>query len=578
MTEKTDKLINSFANFFVMDKFRKAIVGLLKNELPLTEKEIELLVEKPKNPALGDYAFPCFVLAKPLRDDPQRIAAELKQKLKTHKLIKKVENRGAYINFFVSKDCFAAAVLEAVLRQKERYASLNLKNKHALIEHSSINPNASPHVGRARNALIGDALARILRFAGYKTETHFYVNDVGKQIAILVLGCDKKKPAFDKLLNVYVAINKKIEQNPALKKEVFELLYRLEKGDKEVKKRFRETVEVCIRGQSKIFSEIGIAFDFFDYESDYLWSGETKNMLEKLKKTGRVFVDEENRNVLDLSGFGLAMKAPLFVLTRADGTSLYSLRDIAYTIDKLKRGKDKNIIVLGEDHKLYYQELSAALSLLGYKAPEVVHYSFVLLKESRMSTRHGAVVLLEDFLQEAFEKAKREITKRNPKIASSELNKLAKIIGYGAVKYSVLKVSPEKNVVFDWEQALSFEGDSAPYIQYAYARIQSILRKHGKPLVNADYSKLTEAEEQELIRLIGDFPEMVQDSIRTLKPHIIASHAYSLAEKFNEFYHKHTVLKAGEETKRARLVLISCTAQVLKTALSLLGIEAPKRM
>lgn len=537
-----------------MDKFEKAIVQLLVDELPLPAEEIEQLLEKPKNKEMGDYAFPCFVLTKILRDDPVRIAAELKQKLKGHKLVKAVENRGPYINFFISREYIVKETLEAVASLKDKYGAGAQKGR-ALVEHTSTNPNASPHVGRARNSLLGDSLARILKFAGYKTEAHFYVNDVGKQIAMLVYGSGKKKPAFSELLKLYIDTNKKVEQDPALEKKIFELLSKLEKGDSETKKRFREIVETCIKGQSTILSEIGIKFDSFDYESDYLWGGETKEILGKLKKAGKVFVDEEGRNVLDLKGFDLAMKSPVFVLTRADGTTLYGLRDIAYTMHKLELAKDRNIVVLGEDHKLYFEELSAALQLLGCKAPEVLHYSFVLLNDGKMSTRYGTVVLLEEFMSEAVEKARQEIRKRNPEMKSAELEKLARVIGYGALKYSILKVSPEKNVSFDWEQALSFEGDAAPYIQYAYARIRSILRKRGKSQANADYAELKEDSELELVQMISEFPQKAEDASQMLKPHVIAGYAYLLAEKFNGFYHQHSVLQADGE-KRSRRGLL----------------------
>ncbi len=558
-----------------MDKFKEEIIKLLKKEL---KQDIEL--EVPPNPEFGDYAFPCFALAKVFKKNPNDIAYEISQKLKKTDLIEKIETKGPYINFFVNKSDLTENTLEEIQKKKEKYGFSSLgKGKKVLIEHTSINPNASPHVGRARNALIGDAVARLLKSQSYNIETHYFVNDVGKQIAMLVLGAKNKKVTFEGLLKIYIEINNKIEKNPELEKEVFELLHKLEQGDKEVKKKFKDIVDVCIKGQSEIFSDINIKYDKFDYESDYLWSKETDEVLKKLEKTGKLFTDDEKRKVLDQKEFNLAMKSPVFVLTRADGTSLYPLRDIAYTIGKIKKGYDRNIIVLGEDQKLYFQQINAALQLLGYKAPEVVHYSFVLLKTGKMSTRKGNLVLLEEFMSEAVKKAKEEIKKRNEDVQAKELEKLAKSIGYGAIKYSILKVSPEKNVIFEWDSALSFEGESAPYIQYAHARICSIFNKYGKKLPpKVELSSLVEPAEAELIKQLAEFPEMVDKATEHLQPHLIANYIYNLAKTFNEFYHSCQILKEDEHLKNARLYLISCVRQVLENGLGVLGIEAPEHM
>lgn len=561
-----------------MDKFKEEIIKLLKKEL---KQEIDL--EVPPDPEFGDYAFPCFSLAKVMKKSPNDIAYEISRKLPKAAMIDKIEAKGPYINFFLNKSDLAKDTLHEIHKKKERYGfSSKGKGKKVLMEHTSINPNASPHVGRARNALIGDSITRLLRLNSYNVETHYFVNDVGKQIAMLILGTGDKKVGFKDLLDVYIKVNQKLEKNKGMEKEVFGLLHKLEQGDKETKKKFKDIVDVCIKGQVEIFSDLNINYDKFDYESDYLWSKETSNVLKKLESTKKLFVDDEKRKVLDQKEFNLAMKSPVLVLTRADGTSLYPLRDIAYTIDKIKKGYDRNIIVLGEDQKLYFQQIKAALQLLGYKAPEVVHYSFVLLRTGKMSTRKGNLVLLEDFMEEAVKKAREEIKKRNKGLKHDELEKLAKMIGYGAIKYSILRVSPEKNVIFDWESALSFEGESAPYIQYAHARICSIFKKYGKKAAKdadkADLSCLVEPSELELIRQLAEFPAAVEKSAEHLQPHLIANYIYCLSRSFNEFYHSCQILKAEEYIKEARLFLISCVSQVLENGLSILGIDAPEHM
>jgi len=553
-----------------MDMFKAVIIDFLKKETNLENIELEI----PPSPEMGDYAFPCFVLAKEWKKAPNEIAQELSKKFKPNNLISEVKVVGPYLNFFVNKNKIAEKTIKDVLKQREKYGSTNIgKGKKMLVEHTSINPNASPHVGRARNALIGDAIVRILKFQGYKVETHYFVNDVGKQVAMLVLGAEgKKNVTFNDLLNIYIEINKKIEESPDLEKKVLELLNLLEKGDKKTREKFEKIVKICVKGQVGIFSELGIKYDFFDYESKYLWDRKTEETLKRLEKTGKLFIDGFNRWVLDQKGYGLGMKIPILVMTRGDGTSLYPLRDIAYNLEKLKKGD--NIVVLGEDQKLYQEQIADVLKELELKPPRVVHYSFVLLQDGKMSTRKGNLVLLEDFMKEALDKASEELKKRYNKVDK----KAAKIIAYGAVKYGILKVSPEKNVVFNWQQALSFEGETSPYIQYAYARISSILKKSKKTNLKADLKLLKEKEESELIKLLSDFPQIAAKASKDLKPHLAANFLYSLAQKFNEYYHIHQVLKADEKVRDARILLISSVGQVIKNGLALLGISVLEKM
>ena len=553
-----------------MDEFKEAIIKFLKKETNIESIELEA----PPSSEMGDYAFPCFILAKELKKSPNEIAQELSKKFRPSNLISGAKVIGPYLNFFVNKNEIAESTIKEVLKKKDEYGSSNIgKGKKILVEHTSINPNASPHVGRARNALIGDSIVRILQFQSYKVETHYFINDVGKQVAMLVLGAEEKKSVgFDDLLKIYIDINKEIEENPELEKKVLGLLNLLEKGDKKIKQRFEKIVKTCVNGQLNILSELGIKYDFFDYESKYLWDKKTEEALKRLEKTGKLFIDGFNRWILDQKGYGLGMKVPVLVLTRGDGTSLYPLRDIAYNLDKLKKGD--NIIILGEDQKLYQEQIAAVLKELELKLPRVVHYSFVLLQEGKMSTRKGNLILLEDFMREAVNKASGELKKRYNEVD----NKSAKIIAYGAIKFGILKVSPEKNVIFDWDQALSFEGETAPYTQYAYARISSILKKNKKANLKADLKLLAEKEEIELIKLISNFPEIISKATNDLRPHLIAAYLYSLAQKFNEYYHLHQILKADEKIKDARILLINAIRQVIKNGLNLLGINVLEKM
>ncbi len=350
----------------------------------LNKKGFSPVFETPKNPEFGDFAIACFTFAKEQKKNPMELAKELATELQNHFPKLKITATGPYINFLLDKKEVAKSVLERIFKEQEKYGS----QKHhgsALIEHTSTNPNAPPHLGRARNALIGDSIARLWKFNGYETKVHYFVNDIGKQVAMLVLGTvGKKNLTFQCMLEEYININKKVEENPELEKEVLGLLNKFESGDKPTIELFNHVVKICIDGQKEILAELGILFDSFDFESEFIFQKKTDDVLTRLKKTDKLFTDDDGRTCLNLDGFNLPSKNPVLVLTRADGTSLYQLRDIAYTEWKLKQSTGRNLIVLGEDQKLYFRQVSAAMSILKQKAPEVIHYSFVLLSEGKM--------------------------------------------------------------------------------------------------------------------------------------------------------------------------------------------------
>jgi len=539
--------------------FKNSLLINLKKQL---NQEIQL--EKPPKEEFGDLSLPCFKIGNP---------QEIIKKINLPNYIKKAEIKGPYINFFFKKEMIAENIINQILKEKDKFGSKSLgKRKKILIEHTSINPNASPHLGRARNAILGDSIVRMLKFQDYRIETHYLVNDIGKQIAMLVLAAKGKNPSFSGLLKLYISFNKKLEKNEGLEKEVFYLLNKVENNDKKTISLFKKIVNIAVKGQTKILKELNIKFDKFDYESSYLTK--TNSLLNKLKEKNKLFTDQENREVVNLSGFHLPMEHPFMPLTRADKTTLYPLRDVAYTIDKLSKS-EKNLLVLGEDQKLYFQQIKAILSILGYKSPDVIHYSFVLLKTGRMSTRQGNLILLGDLMKEAKTKAINEIKKRHKSVKN--IDKLAEIIAHGAIKYTLLKTSSEKNIVFDMEKALSFDAESAPYIQYTFARSNSILKK-AKIIKKPDFKSLITKEEISLINKLNEFPQTVAEASSSLKPHIITSYTLSLAQIFNEFYQTSPILTEKEPIRSTRLKIILAYKQVIRNALDLLGIELPEFM
>ncbi len=552
-----------------MKKYAKLIEEYLQNRF----EDMRFHFTRPPSIELGDLSLPCFALAKKFKTNSMDIANELKEVFDTFSYIDQAVAKGGYVNFYFNRSQVIEDTLVEINLKKEQYGSnLSGIGKTALIEHTSINPNASPHVGRARNALIGDVLVRLMTFEGYNVDTHYFVNDVGKQIAMLVYATrNQEEITFEELLQLYVNINEEVKHNPQIEEELFVLLYAFENGDESVRKAFRNIVDICIKGQVGLFNDLGITYDTFQYESDYIFNDTLKELLEQLRGTGKLEEDEQDRLVLNQEEYNLPTKAPYLVLSRKDKTSLYPLRDIAYSVDKAKTNSDVNMLILGEDQKLYHQQVSAALDILGYKAPTSVHYSFVLLTDGKMATREGKVVLLEDFMASAVEKALEYMKENGREMDVARAKKIA----YGAVKYAILKTANNKNVIFDLEKALSFEGNTGPYLQYSIARIHSILDKCDfQEDVIIDYSLLDQDVAYELVLEIQYFHEVVEKALTDTSPHIIANYVYGLTKKFSAFYHQFSIIHAeSEELKFARLALIKAVKQVSINALYLLGID-----
>ena len=375
---------------------------------------------------------------------------------------------------------------------------------------------------------------------------------------------------FEDLLQMYIEINKKVKEDPELEKQVFDLLDKLEHGDSKTINEFRNLVKICKEGQVEIFNELGINYDYFDYESDFIINGDVDKILNDLKNTGKLFEVEDGRLAINQEEYNIPTKAPVLVVTRANKTSLYPLRDIAYTIYKDKIGKDRNIVILGEDQKVYFKQISAALDLLGYKVPEVVHYSFVLLPDGKMSTRNGTVVLLKDFMNDVLEKVKEELQQRDGKVDIEKAKKIA----YGTVKYTILKSSLEKNVIFDLEDALSFNGDTSLYIQYNYARIMSVLQKAENVSLNYDYNVLKEDIEISLVQKLDNFKDIIKTASEKLTPNIICNYVYELTKTFANYYHDYSILNVEDDNlKNARLQLVKSIGTVIKICLNILGID-----
>ena len=514
----------------------------------------------------GDVAYACFKLARELRKNPELLAEELAKKVEKSKLIKKVEAKKGYVNFFLNwNEVFKQLQARKFLKFKKRKAKI-------VLDFSSPNPIHPIHVGSARSTLIGESLARIFELLGFSPVRVCYLNDLGKQVAILVGGYLKffsgKKPTTKPdhwLLDVYVKANEELGKNPEFEKEVDRIVYLCEKKDKKIFSVAKKLVDFCLQGFKQTYKRIGISFDLYLYESDFV--NASRKLVQKLRRKG--IAREENGAVLvDLEKLGLGRP----VLLRSDGTGLYLTRDLAASIFKLRRFKPKlNLYVVAEDQRLHFLQEFKLLELLGYKtfARKSFHvaYGFVNLPEGRMASRLGRVVLFDDLLDKAKQVAR----------SYSEEEEVCEKVGRAGIIYSLLKVSPEKQILFKLEDALKLEGDTGPYLQYTYVRCRSLLRKAKSKKEKKQKVEINQ-EERELLRTLAQLPEVVEAAAKSFQPNLLCSYAYKLATSFNTFYEKHPVLKAKEPLRSFRIELVKLVQEVLGTCLWLLCLPELEKM
>jgi len=537
----------------------------------------------PPKLELGDVAMRTFEAARKLGMPPTEIAGQIAERVVFGPAVRAVSTAGPYLNFTLDRAVFGRSIVAAIREQGRTFGSnASGKGHSVLIEHTSINPNASPHVGRARNAMVGDSLVRLLRFEGYDVEVHYYVNDMGRQVGLLVLVCeDLEGLSFDQILERYVEANARADEDPEFAAEGYELLAKMEQGDPETVGRFHAVTNLCLEGQLAVLARLGATYDVFDHESKYINDPRIEPVLKALREKGALFTDEEERLVVDLAKLGHERdEGRYFVLMRANGTSMYGYRDLAYAIDKLERGADTNLIVLGEDHKLYAEQLARILDAAGKPAPESIYYAHILLKEGKMSTRQGQVVLLADFLDEAAARAAEKVEQQCSDLPPEERQAIAEQVAVAAIRFAVLRTGPNKNVIFDWDASLSFTGDTGPYVQYSCARINSILRKFGQlpEALPEPFPTDTDVEWALLLKLAA-FPDIVTAAAKQRNCAPIAQFALETARLFTAFYHDCPVINADTGAQRAaRAHLCAATRTTLVNALGILGIEAPQRM
>lgn len=529
----------------------------------------------PPTAEAGDLAVEFFQVAKTQKTSPVKLANDYISAVVALDEVNSAEVAGPYLNLKLNK----ANYLEVLVNSAKDNSLFNVNiggGQSALIEHTSINPNASPHIGRARNAIIGDSISRLLRYVGFDLDVHYYVNDMGKQIAMLALACkDLGNVSFDEILDIYVQASARLKADKAYEAEVFEYLKKFEAGDQEVITEFREIVSKCVNGQSNIFKKMNISYDTYDYESDYVHDEKLNEMVEGLLNDGIAFVDEQDRIVVDLQKIGFNREEGRYsVLKRANGSTMYGYRDIAYHIMKANLAPENgsNFVVLGEDHKLYFEQLSLILKHFNYPIPEVIHYSFIGLKDGKMSTRQGNVVLLEDFIEEV----KSRVAKRFEDKTYDQ--KVIDQIAIGAVRFNIIKVKPTSAITFDWDAAVSLEGDTCPYVQYTCVRANKLIADAG----DIDFvSSSEDVSDQawELAKTLNMFAKQVEIAYNQRNPARIAQYLLELCQKFNSFYANTRILSIEDQAVKATYVsLCKSTSTAITKGLDILGIEVPKYM
>lgn len=553
----------------------------------------DLPVEVPDG---ADLAIPCFVLAKPLGMSPVRIAEEIARRISVPSgLISGLTPLNGYLNFTVDSAAIVADVIGEVTRRGADFGKSSATGLRMNVEHTSTNPTGPVHVGRARNPIIGDTLARCLRMRGHDVTTEYYINDVGKQVVTMTWGAknvseseaeaereqsenpDYREKVDHRLVYNYRVATKRIHGNASLEGEIAEMVRRYEAGDEETRRAVRQVAEAMLGGINESLALINVRIDRYTWESDFILNGATKAIVDRLKGTGYSRRSEDGAWYLDLKGFGIHGKNTDFTFIRSDGTTLYTTRDLAYHEDKFSRS-DRVIDVLGEDQKLGSKQLCCALEILGEeKRPEPLFYAFVSLPEGKMSTRMGTVVYLDDLVDESVARAYEEIRKRRADIPEGRMREIARVVGAGAVRYNIVRVHADKQIVFRWEDALNFDGNSGPYLQYTYARACSIIRKAGDFERDIDAAKLSDEYEVKLAKALAKFEAVLADIDATKRVNILPAYGHEVAAAFNQFYAEVPVLQASAE-REARLTLVECARTVLGNVLGCLGMEAPEEM
>ncbi|MEM3154110.1 MAG: arginine--tRNA ligase [Candidatus Woesearchaeota archaeon] len=556
--------------------FEKEIIKALQKQV-----KGDIVLEVPPDPSLGDYAFPCFQLAKSMKKSPAEIANSLAKSIPMPGIVSKITATGPYVNFFLDSAKVAKAVISEILDRQLLFGSSNEgAGKVVAVEYSSPNIGKPMHFGHLRSTVVGESLARLHSFVGYKVIRLNYLGDWGTQFGKLIYAYlqwgDKKQMdicPIKHLVELYVKFNEHAEKNEKILDYAREWFAKLEKGDQEALSLWSKFKHHSLDEFRKIYEILGVEFD--DYNGEAYYAPKVDAAIELIKKKGLAEVDK-GALIVRLKGYEMPM-----MLKKSNESTTYASRDVATLLDRIEVLKfDTILYVVGHEQSLHFRQLFDLMRLLGHKQNfvHVPHGLYLTSEGGKMSTREGKTVFMEDVLSETIALARKTIEEKNPELKNKE--EVSRKVAVGAIFFGDLLNDRMKDVVFDIKRILSFEGDTGPYLMYTHARAASILRKvKRKPSKDADFSLLQDPSEQRVIKLMSKFPCAIKDSVAQYKPHILAQYLIEFGRAFNEFYHKcPCAQEKDKDVQLARLTLIESSRQLLENGLRLLGIEAPSEM
>ncbi|MBI4153327.1 arginine--tRNA ligase [Candidatus Woesearchaeota archaeon] len=562
--------------------FREKIVSLLAKETQLGKDEVESLLEVPPDEKLGDFAFPCFALAKKLRKSPVDIAKELASKLNQPGVFSEVRAVGPYVNFFVNASLLAEQTFHDIFKKKDKYGQSKEKKETVMVEFFHANTHKGVHIGHIRNISIGASLCNLLESVGKKVIRVNYQGDIGPHVAKCIWGylhLKEKAPAHNKgvwLGEIYAKASKIIEENKQHEEDMQALNKKIYARDPSVVDVWKRTRKWCLDDFNLFYKDFGVKFDRLYFESETEGPGK-EVMLYLLKK--KIAEESAGAVIMDLKMYGLGV----YVGITQQGHGTYNAKDLGLALLKQKEFTfDQSIHVVGSEQELYFKQLFKTFEIL--KSPLAgkshhVSYGLVMLPEGKMSSREGTMVLYNHLFAELIQLSEAEIVKRHRGLSAPEVKKRARMIVFAALKYSMISRENSSVLVFDWEKALDFEGDTGPYIQYAHARCASVLRKANKKITErVRYELLSTSYEKKVIAQLSRLEETVRHAALHYKPYLLAKYCLDLAQAFNEFYHNCPVISELTEVMNARLLLVHSVKQVLENGLRTLGIEAPDEM
>ncbi len=562
---------------------KNKIVDLISaNVEGLTQEEIRELIEIPPKQELGDFAFPCFRLAKTLHKAPQLIAEDIKNAIGEVDFLQDIQVQGAYLNFFVKKDIYVKSMLTAAIA--ENFGSADEGNGQTIcIDYSSPNVAKNFHVGHLRTTIIGNSLYKIFSKLGYKVIRINHLGDWGTQFGKLIVAYKAwgnedavRKDGVAELMKLYVKFHEEAEKDSSLNDEARAWFSKMEHGDEEALKIWQWFKDISLIEYKRTYDLLGMDFDYYLGESFY--RDQTDAVVEKLKQAD-LLTESEGAQIVNLDAYDMA---PCLIL-KNDGSSIYATRDLAAIFYRKKTWNFvKCLYVTGQEQKLHFKQVFKVVELLGneWAKDQLIHipYGLVSLEGAKLSTRSGNIIYAEDILLEAIAKIKEIIEEKNPELPDKD--ETAKKIGVGAVLFNDLYNQRIKDVSFKWEKLLNFDGETGPYVQYTHARCCSILRKLDDftPSTDIDYSALSDAEAIELLKEISRFPKVIQDAADRYEPSAIARFAVDVSQAFNKFYNACRIHVDDASIRNARATLVYITKKTIKDAMELLGIECPEQM